>query len=87
MFYCDPCGNKRGWPFGWFKSLGPCEICHQTRLCGDVPSGALPVPAAREPMYVMPSDLQRELGEYLDGHQREALGNPVRPGTDDKEDG
>jgi len=44
MFYCDGCGKKNGWPEGFSKSYGPCEVCGKTRLCNDVPSSQLPEP-------------------------------------------
>lgn len=50
MFYCDPCGEERGWPTEktnpvmafTFKSRGPCEMCHKVAVCNDVPSKYLP---------------------------------------------
>lgn len=42
MFFCDECARARGWAARGFKSLGPCEICGQTRECNDVPSRLLP---------------------------------------------
>lgn len=44
MFYCDPCARSKGWPEGFMKSHGPCEVCGKTRLCSDVPSKFLPLP-------------------------------------------
>ena len=45
MFYCDKCGNERGWPVGVRgRSVGPCEICGATSDCNDVPSAHLPLP-------------------------------------------
>lgn len=45
MFYCDPCGEGRGWPINpILKSSGPCEVCGVTALCNDIPSKELPIP-------------------------------------------
>lgn len=43
MFFCDSCGRENQWPASMSKSLGPCEICHKTRMCNDVPSKYLPL--------------------------------------------
>lgn len=45
MFYCNKCGEKRGWPTDTlFKSGGACEICGKRAVCNDVPSKYLPIP-------------------------------------------
>lgn len=43
MFYCEECGNKRGWPT-WMtgRSGGACELCRRHADCLDVPSDGLP---------------------------------------------
>jgi len=38
MFYCDICAKENHYPIMFhekYKSLGPCEICHQRRSCND----------------------------------------------------
>lgn len=47
MFYCETCRELHGWPKGWGRSLGPCEMCGKVADCYDVPSRALP-PVKRE---------------------------------------
>lgn len=42
MFYCEPCREKRDWPEGIMRSLGPCELCGNKDYCYDVPSKYLP---------------------------------------------
>lgn len=44
MFYCDPCGESRGWPQGFARSRGPCEVCKEVRDCSDVASKNLSIP-------------------------------------------
>lgn len=44
MFYCNPCGDVRGWPRSLAKSHGRCEICTESRACNDMPSSSLPLP-------------------------------------------
>ncbi len=47
MFYCDPCGKKKGWPLGGAlhaRSRGPCEVCGEVEMCNSVPSKDLPLP-------------------------------------------
>jgi hypothetical protein len=38
MFFCEECREKNGWPKSLFKSRGPCEVCHKSAVCNDVPS-------------------------------------------------
>ena len=44
MFYCEECANKNEWPYEFWMlpSYGPCEMCHKTRVCVDVPCKNLP---------------------------------------------
>ncbi len=49
MFYCQSCADERGWPEGWAKSRGPCELCAKIALCSDRPSSSLPLPKATSP--------------------------------------
>lgn len=42
MFYCDKCAKKNKWPEGFSRSYGPCEVCHRSALCSDLPSHLLP---------------------------------------------
>lgn len=42
MFYCDDCRETQGWPEGFFKSHGPCEVCGRKEICNEVPSPLLP---------------------------------------------
>lgn len=42
MFYCDECAKSAGWPQGFGKSYGPCELCKKAALCNDCPSYLLP---------------------------------------------
>jgi hypothetical protein len=44
MFYCKDCQVKQDWPEGFRYSYGPCEVCHKTKECFDVPSSRLPEP-------------------------------------------
>lgn len=46
MFYCEPCGEERGWPtYGYLpRSRGGCEVCRKGAVCYDVPSRNLPMP-------------------------------------------
>ena len=45
MFYCDTCGEERGWPKDIsFRSFGSCEICGEPAECSDIPSKYLPIP-------------------------------------------
>jgi len=44
MYYCNECEKKNGWPEGFSKSRGPCEVCGKTRVCSDIASSQLPVP-------------------------------------------
>lgn len=37
MFYCDSCAIKNGWNMTLFKSMGPCEVCNETKACSDLP--------------------------------------------------
>lgn len=60
MFYCDPCGNTRGWPTDEFthmmtESYGRCEICGKVAACCDVPSKRLPIRSETAP----PADMNR----------------------------
>lgn len=50
MFYCEECRAKNDWPESFFKSRGPCEMCHKTATCNDVPSKFLS--AAKPPVVV-----------------------------------
>ena len=45
MFYCQPCGQQRGWPETLARSTGRCEVCGAHSLCFDCPSSALPLPS------------------------------------------
>jgi hypothetical protein len=47
VFFCDPCAKRKDWPESMFKSVGPCEVCGNTRMCNEVHSGALPPPVER----------------------------------------
>lgn len=39
MFYCDDCGEKKGWPdTAFIRSFGACEVCGHHTACNDVPS-------------------------------------------------
>ena len=38
MFFCDNCRYENGWPEGWIKSQGRCEVCKRPALCSDIPS-------------------------------------------------
>jgi hypothetical protein len=60
MFYCEPCGEKNGWPV-WSprRSRGPCEICRRVASCFDVPSSALP-PVRRPDEYSVASETPDE---------------------------
>ena len=42
MFYCTDCQKKEEWPEGIRTSVGPCEVCGETKECYDVPSSQLP---------------------------------------------
>jgi hypothetical protein len=42
MFYCEECRKERDWPESIAKSHGPCELCHKTAACHDMPSKYLP---------------------------------------------
>lgn len=42
MFYCTPCATEQGWPEGFAKSRGLCEVCGKTAICSDRPSSSLP---------------------------------------------
>jgi hypothetical protein len=45
MFYCNTCGEKKGWPTNTLlQSAGSCEICNKKVLCNDVSSKYLPLP-------------------------------------------
>jgi len=44
MFYCDKCGNKRGWPISAVRPLEACEVCEIVVVCNDTPSKLLPLP-------------------------------------------
>lgn len=44
MFYCDECGEKKGWPCGLSDSYGPCEVCGKSAACNSVKSKNLPDP-------------------------------------------
>jgi hypothetical protein len=48
MFYCKECEEKQGWPEGWLKSYGPCEICGVTGECSDTPYDAIVAIEARK---------------------------------------
>lgn len=60
MFFCDACAERNGWTpvtvpvMGvipdWVRSFGQCELCHISRPCWDIPSGALPY----RPVYMIP---------------------------------
>lgn len=43
MFYCETCRAARDWPESMSRSRGPCEVCHKTADCYDVPSKFLPL--------------------------------------------
>lgn len=50
MFYCDPCGDDRGWPTDTLmRSRGRCEMCQRPADCNDVPSSRLPSPRRHRP--------------------------------------
>lgn len=70
MFYCDPCGRKRGWPVErGFKSSGPCEICGDRALCNDVPSKDLPIPGTTmEETYVADKKAERASAKVVNIH-------------------
>lgn len=49
MFYCNPCGQERGWPINTpSTSHGACELCGKGGVCNDVASKHLPLPAANQ---------------------------------------
>ena len=48
MFYCNPCGEKRGWPQSLMQSRGTCELCGKTMTCNHVQSSMLPLPKTKD---------------------------------------
>lgn len=48
MFYCNPCGETRGWPQSLMQSRGTCELCGQLKTCNHVQSSMLPLPKVKE---------------------------------------
>jgi hypothetical protein len=41
MFYCELCRTINGWPSGFWRSHGTCEMCGRSGSCYDVPSKVL----------------------------------------------
>jgi hypothetical protein len=62
MFYCPACATEKGWPESMARSEGRCEVCGKTRVCYDVPSKYLPLPA--EPP-ITQEELETALSEEL----------------------
>ena len=44
MFYCNPCGEPRGWPLSMMQSRGTCELCGEATTCNHVSYAMLPLP-------------------------------------------
>lgn len=73
MFYCDPCGKKKGWPLGGAlhaRSKGPCEVCGETAMCNSVPSKDLPLPKQNLTIYKYPLAIVDQQKRTIPGLQR-----------------
>lgn len=61
MFYCEPCGKKKGWPASVSLSMGRCELCGTITGCNDVPHSQLPPPEPPKPTIQQEADFDQAL--------------------------
>lgn len=77
MFYCDKCGWVKGWPIKQvMSSFGPCEICEETVVCNDIPSGFLCSDPPRIPIDAS-SEFMRKLQEHIAKMETHGIHRPA----------
>jgi len=58
MFYCEECAEVKGWPIGFFKLRGKCEMCGKRAICSNISSTQLHAVGKRNEIRVA---LEKEL--------------------------